>query len=371
MMMNETQIMDALERYTKGDMSLQEKASFDELRRSNPEIDQLAVEHSYFLNQLDTYGTAKNFKHSLNEVEAKLLEEGIITKPQIKGKAKVIYLWQKHRKNIAVAASIAAVISLFSTGILFNYTKKQGDANYQQLVDKIERTNKEVNKLKSSSTQLNNNMPVKMEPVVDYRGTGFLIDGKGYLVTNLHVLSKMKNIYVENSKGEYYNASAVYTDNNTDLAILKIVDTSFKVVNNIPYSIKKSNADLSEQFFTLGFPRNEIVYGEGYVSAKSGNDGDSTAYQLTVSANPGNSGGPVINKNGEIIGIITAKDSKADGVVYAAKSKNIFKLIDELEKSDTTANQNIKIPTGSSLKGLDRTQQVKKMQEFVYMVVGN
>jgi serine protease Do len=111
------------------------------------------------------------------------------------------------------------------------------------------------------------------------------------------------------------------------------------------------------------------VYGEGYVSAKSGNDGDSLAYQLTVSANPGNSGGPVVNKNGEIIGIITAKDSKADGVVYATKSRNIFKMIDELKKADTSTS--IKAPVGNGLKGVERTQQVKKMEEFVFMVVGN
>jgi S1-C subfamily serine protease len=112
------------------------------------------------------------------------------------------------------------------------------------------------------------------------------------------------------------------------------------------------------------------VYGEGYVSAKSGSDGDSTAYQLTVSANPGNSGGPVINRNGELIGVITAKDSKADGVVYAAKAKNIFKLIDQLKKDDNQY-QNIKMPTGNELKKLERTQQVKKMEDVVFMVVGS
>ncbi len=140
-------------------------------------------------------------------------------------------------------------------------------------------------------------------------GTSFLIDGKGYLVTNYHVISKMKNIYVDNNKGDSYSAEVVYIRQlAADLAILKITDTSYKTIANLPYSIKRGNSDLGEQFFTLGFPRNEIVYGEGYVSAKSGKDGDSLAYQLTVSANPGNSGGPVINKNGEIIGIITAKD---------------------------------------------------------------
>ena len=373
--MNEMQVLDALERYLKGEMSPQEKASFEELRKSNPEVDQLVVEQTYFLNELDNYGVTKNFKHSLNEVEVKLIEAGVITKPQLHGKAKVISLWKKHKRNIAVAASIAAVISLFSTGILFNYAKKQADGTYQELERRITATNVILNKLNKATinnTNSINNIPsVKFTPDASVGGTGFLVDGKGYLITNAHVIASLKNIYVENGKGEYFTAAAIYVDKNCDLAVLKITDSSFKAISNIPYSIKKGNADLSEQFFTLGFPRNEVVYGEGYVSAKSGNGGDSTAYQLTVSANPGNSGGPVVNKNGEIIGIITAKDSKADGVVYAAKSKNIFKLIDGLEKSDTTVNQNIKLPSGSALKGLDRVQQVKKMQDFVYMVVGN
>ncbi len=179
----------------------------------------------------------------------------------------------------------------------------------------------------------------------------------------------MKTIYVQNNKGEYFTAQTIYADKNTDLAILKINDTAFKTVYNLPYSINRINSNLGEQIFTMGYPRNEIVYGEGYVSAKSGDKGDSTAYQVSVSVNPGNSGGPVLNKRGEIIGIITSKNSTADGVVFAAKSKNIYKLLESLkDKGDTVT---IKLPTNTGLKGLDREQQVKKMEDFVYMVVGN
>jgi serine protease Do len=365
--MDEFVLIDTVERFLRGEMSPQETAAFAELRKNNPEIDQMVVENTYFLQGLHKYGELKNIKHSISEVETQLAAEGIITQPQLRGSARVIYLWNKYKKNIAVAASIAAVISLTSTGLVFNYAKKYGSESYQELVSKINQTNQEVNKLKNNQLS---SPAAKQEPKVDYRATGFLIDGKGYLVTNAHVISKMKNIYVENNKGEYFTASEVFRDNVSDLAIVKIVDTSFNVITSLPYSVNKVNADLGEQFFTLGFPRNEIVYGEGYVSAKSGNDGDSTSYQLTVSANPGNSGGPVINKNGEIIGIITGKDTKADGVVYAAKSKNIFRMIDSLKKDDTKFN-NLKIPANNGLKGLDRVKQVKKMEDFVFKVIGN
>ncbi len=366
--MEDILLLETVERYLAGEMSQEEKAIFEELRKKNADLDQLVVEHTYFLQGLDKYGTVKSFKHSLLEVESTLSAEGLFAPPALTGKAKVINLWNKYKRSMAVAASIAGFISLLTLGLMITYTKKYSNENYVALVKEITKTNREVIFLKNK-----NSLPAitqKPEPKVDFRGTGFLIDGKGYLVTNAHVINKMKNIYIENTKGQYYNAVSVYTDNTVDLAILKINDTSFKAVASLPYSIKKNNSDLGEQFFTLGFPRNEIVYGEGYVSAKSGSDGDTTSYQLTVSANPGNSGGPVINRNGEIIGIITAKDSKADGVVYAAKSKNIFKLLDKV-KAENEKYSLIKTPANANLKGLERVQQVKKMEEFVYMVVGN
>jgi len=365
--MDDVLLMETVERYLAGEMSSQELALFEDLRKNNATIDQMVVENIYFFHGIHQHNATKQFKHTLLEVDAMLADEGVIAAPVLNGKAQIINLWKKYQRNVAVAASIAGFISILTSGLMITYTKKNGNQYYSELVERINQTNKEVSKLKSSNP---GNAIQKKEVKVDYRATGFLIDGNGYLITNAHVLNKMKNVYVENNKGEYFSASTIYTDNSVDLAILKITDTAYKVITNLPFSVKRSNADLGEQFFTLGFPRNEIVYGEGYVSAKSGSDGDSTAYQLTVSANPGNSGGPVINRNGELIGIITAKDSKADGVVYAAKAKNIYKLLDQLKKEDTKY-QHIKAPSGNDLKRLERTQQVKKMEDVVFMVVGS
>ncbi|MEO6539645.1 MAG: serine protease, partial [Ferruginibacter sp.] len=316
--MDELLLIEAVERYLKGEMSPKEKSFFEDIRKNNPAIDQLVVEHTFLYNELDKQANIKAFKHSLYEVENKLTEEGIISKKQLTGKARVIFLWKRYKRSIAVAASIAGIVSIVTTGLISTYNNKVEKSDITDLMAKVTKTEKEVATIKSS---IKANPGIQKNPSPDYspdyRATGFLIDGKGYIVTNAHVVNRLKSIFVENNKGEIFSAKSIYTDNNTDLAILKINDKDFKTVYNLPYSINKNNSNLGEQIFTLGFPRNEIVYGEGYVSAKSGDEGDSTAYQVSVSVNPGNSGGPVLNKNGQVIGIITSKNMTADGVVFA------------------------------------------------------
>jgi S1-C subfamily serine protease len=364
--MDELLVIETVERYLKGEMTYQERTFFEEIRKNNPIVDQMVVEHTFLFNELNKQANIKAYKHNLYEIENKLAEDGVISKKQLTGKAKVVFLWKKYKRSVAVAASIAGLVSIVTTALISSYNNKIGKQNVTVLMAKIDNTAKKVDALNKS---------IKANPVntdnskTNYRATGFLIDGKGFIVTNAHVVNQMRNIYVENNKGEYFAAQTIFTDKEPDLAVLKINDTAYKTLYNLPYSINKSNSNLGEQIFTLGYPRNEIVYGEGYVSAKSGNEGDSTAYQVSVSVNPGNSGGPVINKRGEIIGIITSKNSSADGVVYAAKSKNIYKLLDALKDNGDTLT--IKLPNNSGLKGLDREQQVKKMEDFVFMVVGN
>ena len=363
--MDELLLIEAVERYLKGEMSVQEKTFFEEIRKNNPAVDQMVVEHTFLFNELDKQANIKAFKHGLYEIENRLTEEGLISKTQLSTTAKVIFLWRKYKRNIAVAASIAGLVSIVTTASLSTYNNVD-KTEINQLIGEFKDYKDRVNELEDTLLA-HKKQTYPKKP--DFRATGFLIDGKGFIVTNAHVVNRMKTIYVENNKGEYFTAQTIFADKNTDLAILKINDTAFKTVYNLPYSINKNNSNLGEQIFTMGYPRNEIVYGEGYVSAKSGNEGDSTAYQVSVSVNPGNSGGPVLNKKGQIIGIITSKNSTADGVVFAAKSINIFNLLDAVKKAGDTTT--IKLPTNSGLRGLDREQQVKKMEDFVFMVVGN
>lgn len=365
--MDDTLLLDAVERYRRGEMSPQEIIFFEELRKNNPDIDQLAAEHTFFLGELEKMSDIKAFKHNLDEVETKLTNEGFIRRR--KGKAKVIYLWNKYRRTIAVAACIAGIVSISTATVVSMYSEKKKEQAITPLVD--HKLNQVVTRLNQIETQLNdasaqlNKAPTKPVFKANFRATAFLIDGNGFLITNAHVVDNAKNLIVENRKGEEFFANPVYSDKITDIAILKISDTSFKKVTGLPYTFPKVTSELGEHIFTLGYPREEVVYGEGYLSAKSGLNGDTTSYQISISANPGNSGGPVINKNGEVIGIISSKENNADGVVFAIKSKNIYAAL------RASGNDSIKLPVVNTLRGLDRVEQVQKLEDFVYMIKGN
>jgi S1-C subfamily serine protease len=158
--------------------------------------------------------------------------------------------------------------------------------------------------------------------------------------------------------------------------LLKIEDTSFHAFTNLPYSINKTGVDLGEELFTLGYPRDEIVYNKGYLSAKTGFQGDTLACQITIAANPGNSGTPVINNDGEVIGIVNASQQNAQGVVFAVRSKNIFRAVDAMKsdsvllKSDSSLTH-LHLPLSSSIKGLDRKTQIKRIEDCIFIVKSN
>ncbi|MBS1733756.1 MAG: trypsin-like peptidase domain-containing protein [Bacteroidetes bacterium] len=374
--MEDTLLIDAAERFARGEMSAEEKIFFEELRKQNPELDQLVVEQLFFLNELERYGNTKNFKHILQETEAKLVQEGMISRSPLQGDSKVVYLWKRYKRTIAVAASIAGIVSLSIVGISALLHREKND-NLKILVGQLKEKDREIKQIKNQTDKLaaaiENNAPTAPRPRVDakFRATGFLIDvSNNFIVTNAHVVNEARHqLIVENNRGEQFTAEAIYTNPEADLAILKVKDNTFKKMSPIPYSIRKSNADLGEQVFMLGFPKQEIVYGEGYVSAKNGYQMDTTYFQLSTSANEGNSGSPVINRNGELLGIITSMETNAEGVVFAIKSSNIYKAMDEVKKMK--GYEDIRITSQPSLKGSDRVSQIKKVEDYVFMVKGN
>ena len=372
-MIEDVKIVEAVERYIAGQMSPDERMYFEQLRKSNPEVDQMVVEHTFFLQQMNRFDEIRKFKNLLNDTHIHLAEKGLIQSPKLKGKAKVIYLYNRYKRVAAIAATIAGVTALTISAMVWQLSpgKPANQEDIQVLNRKIDQKFQQIEKQNKALDQKIENVKDQTavtEPPIEYKsgGTGFLIDTKGYIVTNAHVVDKAKHVAVQSSEGTDFKVKVVYTDLDRDIAILKITDKKFKSPSSIPYSIKRSGSDLAESIFTLGYPRNDIVYGDGYVASKTGDKGDTLTCQITIPANKGNSGSPILNKNGEVIGVLSKKNNTAEGVAFAIQSKYIFTVLSQLQKNEPDTK--IKLPSATSLKGKDRTQQVKAISDYVFMV---
>jgi S1-C subfamily serine protease len=364
--MQDKAIIDAVERYIRGEMLPEETLFFEHVRSTNPDVDQLVIEHTQFLKQFTQYGETARLKTQLQSVHRQLSEEGQIgdQRPAI-----VVTLWKKYKRTVFVAASIAGITALFISGLISLLSPKVSKDKVDYLINVVNHQNAKINNIASQvkSTQ--------SEPVFDGFGTGFLIDGKGYLITNAHVVRNAKEINVQNTLGNYH-ARLIRLDPQADLALLKIDDTAYHAFNGLPYGISKSDGDLGEDLFTLGYPRPEIVYNKGYLSAATGFEEDTTTFQLTIAANPGNSGTPVFNNDGEVIGVVNSSQHNAQGMVFAVRSKNIFRAVDSI-KADSSLQSidsslvHLHVPQTSALKGVDRQRQIKRIEDYIFIVKRN
>lgn len=363
--MDDILLLEAIERYLAGDMNPTERAYFENLRKTTPEIDQMVVEHNMFQHQMSHYSFYRNLKQTLHNTHTKLLERGDIYEGgELSTRGKVIQLWNKYKRVTAIAAAVGGVIALVISGLTLYFSPAVNGSQIEQLSKAIEVIKKNQQYQGNLIDEVKSKIPENARWISG--GSGFLIDPKGYIVTNAHVL-KGSGAVVVNSKGQEFSATIAHIDQERDLAILKVNDPDYTPVKSIPYSIRNKKTDLGEQVFTLGYPRNDIVYGEGYLSARTGYNSDTLSYQVQISANPGNSGGPVFDEDGEVIGILSTRQAQAEGVAFAVKSKNIYRMVSELKASDTSFAK-IKLPAKSNLKGIDRKAQIAKVEPFVYYV---
>ncbi|WP_430809591.1 MULTISPECIES: trypsin-like peptidase domain-containing protein [unclassified Carboxylicivirga] len=200
-------------------------------------------------------------------------------------------------------------------------------------------------------------------------GTGFALTKNGLIVTNNHVIRGAKKINVRGVGGNFnrtYSARVVTTDKKNDLAIIKIDDYSFNSLGRIPYSIKMSNSSVGENIFVLGYPLratmgDEIKLTDGIISSRSGFQGDITSYQISAPVQPGNSGGPLFDKKGNIVGIINAKHTGAENASYAVKVSYLLNLVNSLEYPP-------QLPSVNLISNKPLTNQVSMVKNFVYII---
>ena len=186
----------------------------------------------------------------------------------------------------------------------------------------------------------------------DKQGTGFLINSEGYVLTNYHVIEDAKSIKIKGIKGDMsstFSAKVVGIDIATDLALLQITSNLLSF-DSVHYFNGNIDLQKGEDIYVLGYPLTqsmgeEVKITKGVINSLSGYKGDLSSIQLSAQVQPGNSGGPVFNDAGQLIGVINAKLSLADDVGYGIKMSYILNFLEQtgisFDVSEPSSNSNI------------------------------
>ncbi|MBS5517708.1 MAG: trypsin-like peptidase domain-containing protein [Clostridiales bacterium] len=208
-------------------------------------------------------------------------------------------------------------------------------------------------------------------------GSGFVYSADGLIATNNHVVEGAGRIYVTlNGDEQQYEAEVVATDSYSDLAILKIDKTGLTPVK----FGSSSSLRLGDTVFVIGSPYNGLFansVSSGIVSGLNRemvlNSATQTFIQTDAAVNPGNSGGPMFNANGELVGIITRKSmlstvtgetTSIEGIGFAIPSDVASPVLEQLAQGQQVPRSGIGI-MGSSLT--EQGKQAYNVENGIYV----
>ncbi|GAB4448763.1 MAG: hypothetical protein OHK0036_04710 [Bacteroidia bacterium] len=304
-------ITEWFDQYLSGQMSEKEQTEFINTLNENSELKKHFEEYQLLINSFKSY-------HQKNEIENKF-NQWYADEMQYSSKNVKKIWWSVSY----IAASVALLVTL--TGIwlyesLNKQTKKQST--------EISYLKKELKQIQNQQNTLVRNIKKIQEKTyapANSQSTGFVF-APHYILTTFHSIQNADSIFVENDFQVRTQAQLIYTNKDLDVAVL------YAPQMNAKPNFYFSNAihHLGNRVFTLGYPTNQLVYNEGYISAMNGYNNDSAYYQITMSLNPGNSGGPLFSNTGELIGMIVSKNINMEGVAFALKSSMIYTLKDSL-----------------------------------------
>ena len=159
-------------------------------------------------------------------------------------------------------------------------------------------------------------------------GTAFFVNKKGYLVTNNHVVQGCSNSKIKYFNKEY-DAKLIAKDQRLDLAVLK---AKLKPKNYI--NISNDRPKKLEKIIAAGYPlgkglSDDLKFTAGIISSLKGFKDDSTRIQIDAALNPGNSGGPIVNDDGELMAVSVSglNKSKTEGINFGIKSSSVISFL--------------------------------------------
>ena len=241
---------------------------------------------------------------------------------------------------------LALIIGILGTLLYFNYNNKNVEVVSKNLQNV---TITETNTIKSAIDKIYDSVVVVevSSRTSSGTGSGFVYkkeNGKGYIITNHHVIEGADTIYVTNSEGVKEEATLLGSDEYSDIAVLSVNDDFVIGVATIGDSTK---SELGDTVFTVGSPLGSKYQGTVTKGIISGKDRQVTVsltngsfimevLQIDAAINPGNSGGPLVNINGEVIGVNSLKlvEDEIEGMGFAIPIELAMSTVDSLEKGE-------------------------------------
>jgi serine protease Do len=220
--------------------------------------------------------------------------------------------------------------------------------NEELLVNAIEKVSKNV--VNIASVRMVTDELLRIFPIEGV-GSGIAIDNQGHILTNYHVVDHARRLKVTLYDGRTFNAKVIGTDKLTDLAVLKIEQNSNnsssnttnnsdnKAIDSIPSAElgDSDNLKVGQIVIAVGNPfglTGGPTVTTGIISSLNRNiefeDGVLELVQTDAAINPGNSGGPLVNTNGEVIAINTAKIPYAHGIGFAVPVNTAKTILQQL-----------------------------------------
>lgn len=239
--------------------------------------------------------------------------------------------WATHHGNVEISRLLAqkgASLYAINSNNFSPYAIAQSKPNLLAAITNIEAQAKVAELPKKEIKRVT-------KPVLASTGSGFFINKAGDIVTNHHVIDRCESLQVRHDN-EIYNAEVVVFDSKNDLAVVstKIENSTISLLSG------QQHPSLGEHLTVLGYPLNSILGNSlklttGILSSHTGIQGDSSVYQISAPIQSGNSGGPVYDELGEVLGVAV---STLDPLVMAKRTGSLPQNVNYAVKSSVLTN---------------------------------
>lgn len=205
----------------------------------------------------------------------------------------------------------------------------------QQSEQKLSKLENQLLNIDVQSADFSNVISEAIQSVVSIRtsgggGSGWVVDSRGYIVTNYHVVSGTSEVEVVTYKRGSYTGKVIGYDAIHDVAVIKISDSmpATKFADS-------SNVQVGQKVVAFGSPAGlDFTVTEGIVSAYRKDSRGVEFFQIDVPINPGNSGGPLISSKGRVVGITQSKNTELEGIGFAIAANSVENIVEGIIEKD-------------------------------------